>query len=98
MDSGPRFTARTAHSTSTIPVRAAAHRNWRRAPARGIATMHPAKKSQIAVCRNLIPTRTGIRSDGGLREKFQFRRLVDSMEYQFRSFSENWAVPCAARF
>jgi len=61
-----QWTAAPIHrqdSTSTSPVRAAAHRNWRRAPATRIATMHPAKKSQIAVCRSSMPTRAGFRSD-----------------------------------
>ncbi|HET9321385.1 MAG TPA: hypothetical protein VFO27_16465 [Bryobacteraceae bacterium] len=36
-----------------------------RVPAKGIATMHPAMKSQIAVCRSFIPIKTGIRYDWG---------------------------------
>jgi len=50
-------------SSNFTPVRTAAKRNCRPAPAKEIVTMHPANKSQIAVWKSFIPARTGIRSD-----------------------------------
>ncbi len=39
------------------PVRTPAHENCDRAPVTGMATMHPAKTDQIAVCSSLMATR-----------------------------------------
>jgi hypothetical protein len=60
---------RALDQDETVKTITGRNRPW--APAMGIATMHPAKKSHIAVCRIVIPTRMRVCFD------CSFMRLQD---------------------